>query len=82
MRIHLLTCFVILFGVSCGDEPGGPDTGSISGTVTGEGVAALEGVTVTAGDLSATTNAEGVYLLDEVPVGGVTVMCEIDDEEW
>ncbi len=57
-----------------------PATGNIEGTVTDEGDAAIEGATVVVEgtDLSATTDLNGYYLLENVPAGDQDVTASAD----
>lgn len=52
---------------------GGPQTGTIAGTVTDSSGVALSGASVSAGTISATTQANGSYTLANVSAGSVTV---------
>ncbi len=57
-----------------------PETGNIEGTVKDEDGAAIEGATVVVEgtDLSATTDADGYYLLEDVPMGDQDVTASAD----
>jgi hypothetical protein len=83
-KSFLWSAALTLLGVACGGDDGSQEKHrrSISGTVTAEGLGALQGVTVTAGDLTDTTDAAGAFALHEVPVGNVTVAFEANNEAW
>ena len=55
----------------------GGATGSISGQVTNTSGAGLGGASVTAGNLSATTDGTGHYLITNIPAGTVTVSASL-----
>jgi hypothetical protein len=54
-------------------QSSGPTTGTITGTVTDTSGTALSGATVSCGNISVTTQANGTYTLANVPAGMQTV---------
>ena len=58
-------------------QNGGPQTGTVSGTVTGASGAALSGVSISAGGVTATSQANGSYTLSNVSAGTVTVTASL-----
>jgi inhibitor of cysteine peptidase len=58
--------------------PTPPTTGSVAGTVTGEGGAPLAGATVSIGAASAVTDATGKYALDEIQTGSVVAIARAE----
>jgi hypothetical protein len=62
------------FAACGGDDPGGPDqTATLSGAVTTQVGAAVQGASVAVGSISATTGADGRFELQNLPVGTVTM---------
>jgi len=55
----------------------GPTTGTITGTVTNTSGTALSGATVSSGNISVTTQANGSYTLANIPAGVQTVTAQL-----
>jgi len=74
-QVTLATGALFLSCLACdgGDDPAPTPTGSVTGTVTGEGASALAQATVTAMGKTATTAADGKYTLDGVAAGTAIV---------
>jgi hypothetical protein len=76
--------FVLALGLlGCGGSQGynSPATGNIAGTVKDEAHVAIVGATVVVeeADLSATTDADGYYLLENIPVGTYNIAASADN---
>ena len=85
MSIHRVAqrgaALALLFLAACGDSGdsvGPPEgVGTLSGVVRSASAgAALEGATISAGGLQATSGADGRFVLAGVPAGAATVRCE------
>jgi hypothetical protein len=64
----------LLAGACGGSDPIGPGTtATVSGVVSATTGAVVQGATVKVGNATATTDAEGEFTLQNLPVGGVTI---------
>ena len=74
--MKFVTALAALFLVACGGsvDPTPQLTAIVSGVVTAAGGAPIEGASVTVGSATATTGADGAFVLQNLPVGSTTLI--------
>jgi hypothetical protein len=80
IRMLAMALVTSIFVAACGGDPGGPNvTASVSGVVSAASGAVIEGALVRIGSATATTGADGRFELQDLPVGGATIIANAPD---